>query len=188
MASPVGHTLAGYLGYRLIPLRFSQPLSQKWAWGAVVLANLPDLDFLPGLLIGDAFAFHRRESHTLIAAIAVGSLVALGVRSARRWQPPTAQHLPLRGLWWGLWAVAVYLGHLCLDLLMVDPKPPFGLQLFWPFSDAFVVSPIAIIPGLQFHPVLSWHNLMVVGIEILWLVPLIWAAGAVSSKLKRIQS
>ena len=182
MASPVGHTLAGYLGYRLIPALRGKPRSKQWAWGAIALANLPDLDFFPGLLIGNAFAFHRQGSHTLIAAIAVGSLVALGVKLTARWDTQTPEFSKLRWLWWGLWATAVYLGHLGLDLLMVDRTPPFGLQLLWPFSEAFFASPIAIIPGLRFDFIVSWHNLAVMGIEILWLVPMIWLAGAINSK------
>ncbi|MBE7381507.1 MAG: metal-dependent hydrolase [Leptolyngbya sp. SIO1E4] len=193
MASPIGHTLAGYLGYQLMPTLPIKPQSNKGLmWGAIAIANLPDLDFLPGLLVGDAFAFHRQGSHTLIAAIAVGSLVALGMGLsgkglAGRWRKQTSGFSKFQWLWWGIWAMAVYLGHLCLDLLMADPTPPFGLQLLWPFSEAFFASPIAIIPGWQFDSMLSWHNLTVVGSEILWLMPIIWPVGAIVPKPRKSQ-
>ncbi|MEO0985467.1 MAG: metal-dependent hydrolase [Cyanobacteria bacterium J06639_14] len=184
MATPIGHTLAGYLGYQLMPSP-KHSLSQVRLWGAIALANLPDLDFLPGLLMGNAFAFHRRGSHTIIAALLVGSLVALSLRLARRWgtQVPKFSNV---SLWqWGVWATAVYLGHLCLDFLMADRIPPYGLQLLWPFSDVFFIAPIALIPGFNFEAIVSWHNLAVVGIEIVWLVPMIWLAGAIATQSEK---
>ncbi|MEL6765151.1 MAG: metal-dependent hydrolase [Cyanobacteria bacterium J06607_6] len=179
MATPVGHTLAGYLVYRLMPPRLKQSSSRVGLWGAIAIANLPDLDFLPGLLTGDAFAFHRRGSHTLIAAVLAGCLVAIGLRLARRWVPKTLQLSPSQMSQCGVWATAIYLVHLGLDFVMADRIPPYGLQLLWPFTDAFLISPVALIPGFQFEPILSWRNLLVVGVEILWLVPMIGVAGTV---------
>jgi hypothetical protein len=36
--------------------------------GSAVVANLPDLDILPGLLRGNPLAFHHQETHSLAAA------------------------------------------------------------------------------------------------------------------------
>lgn len=177
MASPVGHTLAGYLGYRLMPTFFGKAPSKGWMLGAIALANLPDLDFIPGLLMGNAFAFHRRGTHTVLAALLVGIVVAIAAALSQRLRSSPREH-QWEWLWWGLWATMMYLGHLGLDLLMADRIPPQGLQLLWPFSVLYFPSPLTLIPGLQFDPVLSWHNVRVVATEGVLLGPLIaWAGG-----------
>ncbi len=185
MATPVGHTLAGYLAYQLMPTRLKQSSSWVWACGAIAIANLPDLDFLPGLLMGDAFAFHRRGSHTFIAAVLTGCLVAISLRLGRWWSPKPFWRSSSHSFQYGVWATAIYLGHLCLDFVMADRMPPFGLQLLWPLTNAFFISPIALIPGFQFEPILSWRNLLVVGVEMLWLAPMIGVVRAIAPKLTK---
>lgn len=182
MASPIGHVLAGYLGYQLVPVPRKPFHVPRWLLGAVVLANLPDLDFLPGLLIHDPWAFHRQGSHSLALAVVVGIMVGLGVWLAGQVQPQANQLTRPRWWRWGGWATAVYLGHLGLDLLMADRTPPSGIQLLWPFSTRYVASPIALIPGLNIQAPLSWQTLRVVGTEVLLLAPLIVVVGVVRQR------
>ena len=185
MASPVGHTLAGYLGYVLRPNVNKQPPQTQWQlFGAIFLANMPDLDFLPGLITGHPLAFHRQATHTLIMALMVSGVVTLGGWLSSRLRPAETPLSKRQWLQWSIWVIALYLGHLALDLLMANPDPPFGLQLLWPFSNVFWRSPMTLIPGLRFEPVLSWQNLSVVAIELLWFTPLILLTKAIKAQLK----
>ncbi|NER80683.1 MAG: metal-dependent hydrolase [Leptolyngbya sp. SIO1D8] len=185
MASPIGHTLAGYLGYILMPVLPTKSMSPRWRMlGAISLANLPDLDFLPGLLVGNVRAFHRQASHSLTLALVTGGIFALSIWWRSRAVRKQPQLLQIYWLPWGLWATAVYLGHLGLDLLMVDRIFPFGLQLLWPFSQTFFVSPIVLIPGLNFEQLLSGRNFCVVIVEILLVTPLIVLAGRLKHGIK----
>ena len=75
MALTFAHTTAGYLGYEVV--RSPGPHRPALLLAAVALANGPDLDFLPGLVMGHAGAYHRGVTHTLAAVGAVGAAVAL---------------------------------------------------------------------------------------------------------------
>ena len=131
MPSPVGHTLAGLSGYMLVRNHVG-PYARRWVlFGSVVLANLPDLDFLPGLLLGDLRSFHHQATHSL-AAVAAVTLSSIAIASW--WK--------LDRFAWGTWGGSVYLSHVVLDLLVDDPSPPFGVQLLWPFSESYFISPI----------------------------------------------
>ena len=105
---------------------------------AVLLANAPDLDFLPGLLVGTPGAYHRGPSHTLLAVVVVGLAIAL----VARWR---AAPRPWR---LGLWAAAAYGSHLVVDFLTIDAVPPFGGRFLWPLSDAYYIAPVTPIPEL----------------------------------------
>lgn len=92
MPSPVGHTLAGLCGY-VVAQGHVAPDRRGWLLtGSVVLANLPDLDFLPGLLLGDPMYFHRQGRHSITTAIIVGLVVSA---LAMRWK--------WSGITWGIW-------------------------------------------------------------------------------------
>ena len=146
----------------------------KWLLiGSVLLANLADLDFLPGLLLGDVRSFHHQATHSLAAVALVGLLVG-GV--SRRWK--------LNGLWWGFWAGSLYLSHLVLDFLVNDPSPPFGVQLLWPFSESYFISPITLFARFDYFdpavgmltPLLSFHNLGAMLQEIALMAPFLGLA------------
>ncbi|MCB2187090.1 MAG: metal-dependent hydrolase [Deltaproteobacteria bacterium] len=125
MASPLGHALAGVAVGALV--RGERPLWGRWLdWCAFAgLAVLPDLDFLPGLLMGDLNRYHHGVSHTLAAALVVGLGLALAGRSRGQ------------ALRWGLAGFAILASHLALDWLAVDNRPPLGIPLFWPLSGAY---------------------------------------------------
>lgn len=161
------------------------PSRSRW-WlllAAAALALAPDLDVLPGLLMeGDPRLYHHQASHSLTAAAAVGILGAL----AGWWWKSSA-------VWWGLWSGGIYGSHVGLDLLVDDPAPPLGAQVLWPFSDAYVISPVT--PFMRFDyfspdvgmigTMLSLHNLTTVAFETLLLSPfalLAWYLGRVNAK------
>jgi len=167
--SPVGHSLVGICGFMVT----QGAVLRRRGWllfGSVVIANLPDFDFLPGLLLGDPRSFHHQGTHSL-AAVAIVSLVAGGV--ARRWK--------LNGAAWGIWAGGLYLSHVVLDLLVNDPSAPFGVQLFWPLSELYFISPITPFARFDyFDPelgmvktLLSFHNLTTMLGEIVLMTPFV---------------
>src|SRR5262245_62262850 len=126
------HGAAVYLSYEAV--RKEGPPRLLLLAGAVILANGPDLDFLPGLLAGQPGLYHRTVSHTAVAAVAVGLVVGMACRLFG-WRGRAA-------LWAALWAGATYATHLLLDFFTADVKPPSGEQLLWPLSDRYFISPV----------------------------------------------
>lgn len=129
MSLPVLHSFAGYCAHRLGASSGNRDSSSlAFLLYCVLLANLPDFDFLPGILIGDASFFHRTFSHSFIACLAValtgGFLWRLFARESF-----------LRA---AVVSFLAYSSHLMLDLLSVGPK---GIQLFWPFSTTLYFGP-----------------------------------------------
>ena len=130
MPLPVIHTFAGYSIYKL-----SKKSNSKWRWiplcVSIFLANLPDLDFLPGVLAGEATLFHRGFSHSLMAAFLCGLLVAfLAV---------TLSQASFKRAF--LLSSGAYLSHVLLDLFSAP------VTLFWPFSSENVSSPVILFMG-----------------------------------------
>ena len=130
MALCCSHTAAGYVAYEAV--RPPGPHRPGLLVTAVALANAPDVDFLPGILVGHPGAFHRGVTHTLAAAIVV-ALAAWLVGRLRDpgWSPRVA-----------LWAGAIYVSHLLVDYFTVDSRGPGGGRFLWPLSDAYWISPV----------------------------------------------
>ena len=103
-------------------------LRSRWPLLAcMVAANLPDVDFIPGLLIGEFNAFHHGPSHSLLWAIGVGVgcwLIAEAMGSGK-------------SRFKGWLAFALVTSHLAADYLCEDRSAPFGIMVFWPMSDQF---------------------------------------------------
>jgi inner membrane protein len=133
---------------------------------AVVLANAPDLDYIPGLFVGDWNALHHGYTHTLGWV----ALVAAGIWMLRRTYRPTAG--------WGLLAfiLVALLSHLVADLLTDDGRPPYGIMLGWPFSSEYLISPVTPFWRLEkkdLADVLQWYNVKAVLVEVAWTAPLL---------------
>jgi membrane-bound metal-dependent hydrolase YbcI (DUF457 family) len=162
MPLPVGHALAGIGLQRLWPGMFFR---KGWhdALFCMLLANLPDADFLPGLLVGRPNLYHHGAFHSLGAALAAALLAAGMVRLAGRRAKPA----PRRA--WHAAAVAFILltSHLLLDYFTIDHVPPFGLPLLWPASGRYFIAARPIFldvtrsadSGDFFVSILSRHNL-----------------------------
>ncbi len=77
MPFPLGHTAIGLAAYNTI--QTSSHGSSRWKALAfiVVLANLPDIDVIAGLLLhANGNLYHRGPTHSLIFAIVAGYLAA----------------------------------------------------------------------------------------------------------------
>lgn len=176
MPTPIGHSLAG-LTVRLAARR--RPLPSR-GWSALlilILANLPDIDFLPGYLVGDPRAYHWGPAHSFAAALLVGLVIA-AVGRARGWN-----FLPLF-----LIATAVYSSHLLLDLMLGPGAPSVGLQIFWPIShdrfmmpwSVFAMAPKTIETIGPVGALFSWEILPVIAREVAFLLPLAAATWALT--------
>ena len=68
MPSPIAHSLAGVALYQVRPERRHQLALLALL---VVAANLPDLDFIPGMIMGNADRYHHGPSHSLFVGFEV---------------------------------------------------------------------------------------------------------------------
>ena len=145
MASPIAHSFAGiWTSWLLMPRLASKRFDSSRAClpkilALVVLANLPDLDFL--LELGfRANELHRGFTHSLLAAV----VVSLGLSFA----------------WWivpGFWRSALlyftaYGSHLLIDLCTGTSlgwtNTGSGIPLFWPWRHEFS-SPLIFLFGVR---------------------------------------
>ena len=142
MPTPLGHSLAG-LAVHLGRGDTASPRRFAYALGLVALANLPDIDFLPGYLGGNPRAYHWGPTHSLTATLLVGIVVGIAAWKAGE----RAGH----GF---LLASLAYGSHILLDMLIGQNEVVSGgLQLFWPFSDSRHMLPWSVFlsapPGLE---------------------------------------
>ena len=86
-----------------------------------LVAAAPDADLL--------FGVHRTFSHSVAAAGTAGVLAAAIAAKMRR---------PVLRV--ALMIAAAWLSHIVLDWMAADYVPPYGIQAFWPFSEAWCIS------------------------------------------------
>jgi membrane-bound metal-dependent hydrolase YbcI (DUF457 family) len=135
MALPLVHAAAGYLVYEALRPAGSHRLASLAV--AVGMANAPDLDFLPGLLIGRPDAFHRGVTHTLGAALVVAAVAAALLGLLGR---------PRREVWSAALLVAVaWASHLAVDFVTADVVAPHGARFLWPFSGGYYIAPATLL-------------------------------------------
>jgi len=182
MPSPVGHSIVGFAGYR-ISARLNEPFGWRKLAFYLLAANAPDLDFIPGLLIGEPDRFHHGASHSLafavLFALVFGLLLHITKIDSIRWSFPV-----LLGL---------YLSHLGLDCLSIDTAEPYGMPLFWPMSRTYYTAGIAILPDIRrsnssnefFASLFSAHNLRSVCVELLLFLPPALLANALKGRRSR---
>ncbi len=182
MPLPIAHSLLG--GAVCVASDRDGALAgyQRFAM-AVVLANGADLDYLPGMLVGDPHRFHRMAAHSLGGALVVALLAAWLVRHGwvRAW--------PLRPGWpsgaggTALIVALLWASHILLDSLNADLSEPVGVMMFWPLSQMWVpalplfynvdkisgpASPLAFARSL-----VTAHNLRAAALEVAVTGPLL---------------
>jgi inner membrane protein len=173
VATPIGHSLFGLACARLAGRRSTAP-AWRWYLFAIVAANAPDLDLIPGLLAGDINKFHHGVTHSLTAALAFGVLAAL----AARW-------FHVKPLCLAMFGIAMYASHLLMDFFCSDGRPPFGLPLLWPFLEGHWISPYTVFSGVKhgdpgdsfevfLGDLLSRENWIALGKELLLLPVLLF--------------
>jgi inner membrane protein len=167
MPSPLGHSLMGYIICRATVRRIVVTHHWKLIALCVFAANAPDLDFLPGLLVGDLGRYHHGPSHSIVFAVFFGILA--GALFSRR--------IYAFGMGFSL-----YLSHVLLDYLVRDPSPPLGVPLFWPFNHEYYIASFAFYPPINYPAslgesivpvVFTFHNLLTLLSEVLFLLPIL---------------
>jgi len=162
VASPLGHAYAGVAAAWAVDLvpgdrrcRVARPhssflgqLGGTLTIICAVLAMLPDLDL--------AFRAHRTATHSLTAAFIV-TIISAAVTA---WVTPrprqgwTSRLCPVGRV--ALMCGAAYATHLLVDWLSVDPTPPYGIQLFWPFSQSYHISGANLFPRTERRHFTMW--------------------------------
>ncbi len=101
-------------------------LRPKEAVLCALAAILPDLDCIPGLLIGAPKIFHRSFTHSFLAAILFSLMVY--------WVSKRLAPRERRRRTWGL-GIA-YTSHILLDFIQPDTNASngLGISLFYPFK------------------------------------------------------
>jgi hypothetical protein len=105
----------------------------------VFAANAPDLDFIPGILFGEADRFHHGPAHSLGAAVLFGLGVTVVAWLLRARRP---LHI-------GLWMTLAFSSHLLLDMFSLDKRPPNGVPLLWPLTDRYFVVAYPLFLDIQ---------------------------------------
>jgi inner membrane protein len=175
MCSPIGHSLAGYLIY-CIGTKSASPKYDKLLFSAaIVTANLPDFDVIPGLVLGQPNLYHHGISHSIGFAVVAAAVIAWGIRRF------TTLSFGKNFVFFFL----AYSSHLLLDYFAVDGRPPFGIPVFWPLSSRYFISFHPIFPPFSHSSLLhatttqflmdvfSLHNLYVIFLECSIMLPII---------------
>ena len=162
MSTPIGHSLAGISIYFLSGSRFSSP-GWKVLFLCVVVACLPDVDFLPGFFAGNINCFHHKGTHSLFFALVVSSGVWFALRKSN-------------GIKWGFLAFMLILSHLVIDYVAIDRTAPFGMPLLWPFSGEYFYFKYAFLPEVlresSVASIFNRHNLRTVIVELAIFLPI----------------
>ena len=128
MPLPLAHTLVGYSVAAATGIRFRRNTRTALLF-SVVVANLPDLDFIPGILRNEPVLYHRTIAHTIPAGIVCALIIATILTRFRG----RFAEMVLLGL-------LVYTSHLVADMVNFGGGNG-GVQMLWPFSNAWFTIP-----------------------------------------------
>lgn len=168
MPMPVGHSLAAVI---LNELKIFKPANSilTSVLLSIALANLADIDYLPGILMGNPNQFHHGFTHSIGAALLVGLVfsVCCYYREAQILRP-------------FIFATSLYFSHVFLDYFSKDTGAPYGVPIFWPLSSEYFISPVLVFSDIHkdsssstfLQSLFVRHNALTILREILILVPL----------------
>lgn len=175
MATPFGHSLAGYAIYSSTASARNSPNRLYMALLCLVVAMVPDLDLIPGILIGKPVFYHGSITHSLGFALVV-SLGIAGIYHFKERSFPVVFKL----------CFLAYFSHLVLDFLGPDGRPPYGIPLFWPLSQAYFIAPVPILLGAHhvaatsastsefIGGILNFYNLAAIALEAFLILPFVF--------------
>ena len=159
MPTPIAHSLAGISVY----FGIYRGQDKRLLVAIVAAACAADLDFGLNFLTGDNY--HHYFTHSF-------SFVALFTATAYFVSLLTKRLSPKRD---ALLLGIAYFTHIALDYFSKDTSAPFGMELFWPFSKEFFIAPFVIFDDIwrgTLAQLLSLHNWLAVGQEILYIGPI----------------
>ncbi|HEX6559264.1 MAG TPA: metal-dependent hydrolase [Longimicrobiales bacterium] len=121
MPLPLAHTIVGYSVAAATGVRFRRERRTAILFSLFV-ANMPDVDFLPGALRDQPSLYHRTIAHTIPAGIVCALITTLVITRFRG----RFREMFLLGL-------LVYCSHLVADMVNFSGGNP-GVQILWPLS------------------------------------------------------
>lgn len=137
MPSPIIHVSTGLAGaYFLNRNLRSRPETWKLMAFSLFFSMLPDADVIVGILAGDLGHYHNQITHSPLAGLILGLLLAWPWRFV--FKNKRYSYLASR-------AVLLYWIHLGLDYLTYGR----GLKLLWPFSDERFIAPVQPFIGVR---------------------------------------
>lgn len=120
MPLPIGHTAIGLAAFESARSAHENGSRLAKVIFIMVLANLPDIDMLLGLLLqGNGAAYHRGPTHSLLFAVICGFLAS---RLWRLWRT-----IPRMGF--GLCSLLIF-SHVAADMFLTSTP----VSLFWPLE------------------------------------------------------
>lgn len=138
MPSPIAHSITAYALYHAISHYKANEAETREKTLRIVfymfLAISADFDFIPQLLTGEKY--HRGFSHSLIFSVCVGLTIGL----------VDSLLTNKSGKYCIVLAFVAYGSHLLLDFFTEGGD---GIQLMWPISENYYISPFAIFPGVH---------------------------------------
>ncbi len=182
MPSPIGHSLMGYTVY-LAASPKKRGMRKRLLLFSLIAANIPDLDFLPGLIMGELRRYHHGASHSILFSMLFGLMIGVVYKI-----------ICGDGFKKGfVLACVLYLSHIILDYFVRSPGR--GVPLFWPFYDGYFMTSVVVFPyfdylssdGTSFGGILSLHNLKTITVEagiifLFLLAVLLWRNNSVKSE------
>jgi hypothetical protein len=134
MASPVAHSLTGYLIYHLTA---RQDEADCWPplWAYIAIANVPDIDILFGLLQNAPFRYHHESIANSIGLTLGFTLLAWSCSHAHP-RAPRWRH--------GWLYLTLYGVHVLLDFFGYERAVP----ILWPLDRRTYTNPLGFMPGL----------------------------------------
>lgn len=176
MPSPYAHLIAGitiatpYLSTKAKALRHKEDIATL-----IGFSLLPDLDVIPGLMLGDIAAHHNQFTHSMAFGLSVCLLYSI----IRRVAPAPRSF----GRTFTLSATAYGL-HLLMDFLNYGR----GLMLFWPFTEQRYAPPVLLFYGLRRSDGwLSPDHLITFATESLTLLPILGVVWFIARRQRQKQ-
>ena len=166
MSSPVAHGLAAYsLLITIEPRLTADPqTNRKTFLVSVLFGSMADADFLVAHFTKNPVLQHHFFSHSIFFGIGVFFLCFLILKLLKQqnaWNAAT-----LLG--------AAYNTHLVLDYFTEDRSHPFGIPLFWPFTNKHYLAPVEIFHSIHrgtVQSIFSIWNLTAILQEVFILMP-----------------
>ncbi|MBW2107187.1 MAG: metal-dependent hydrolase [Deltaproteobacteria bacterium] len=119
MPLPLGHATLGLVAYEATRDKTSAPRWWVVGFTVAVLANLPDIDVVIGLICkANGWAFHRGPTHSLAFSLICGLAASWACRTL-----PGLPRLHLRT------CILIIQSHIIADLVQGGP-----VSVFWPFQ------------------------------------------------------
>ncbi len=170
MPSPIAHSLVGYLIYRIT----TKPFKGQKRYIILLymfVANIPDLDFLPGIFVGSVSRYHHGISHSIGFSFIFALSCYIILVILRKGHIKRSFAI----------AFCLFFSHIVLDYLTKVSDKPYGELFLWPFSNEYYIASFAFFPVIHFHgsvekflfSLLSLQNLIAIGVEIAILAPII---------------